>query len=145
MIKLKEPYVYYDDTNDVLYIYDGKTEVAQIEQPQFDLKYVAESLGCEIENSAVVSQNRELVKIEPSGICRLSKPVAEIDGRHVLWYRFAGEEYKVVEAFTDENGEFVMFDVGNVDSNIVETVYFVNVKAECYLRDCLIDEGDNDD
>lgn len=144
-IKLNEPYMYYDKENDTLYIYDGENEVAQLKHPKIDLACLEQSLGCIIDNSVTAYQIRELVKVAPSGICKLSKPVAEFDGKRIIWYRFAGKEYKIAEAFTDENGEFTMFDVGDTDSKMVEVVYFTSREAECYLRDCLIDEDVEDD
>ena len=38
-----------------------------------------------------------------------------------------------------------MFEVGNIKSKMAEVVYFTNKKFECYLRDCLIDEGIDDE
>ena len=40
MIKLKEPYMIYDDEKDVMHIYDGKAEVACIEHPLINLDYL---------------------------------------------------------------------------------------------------------
>ena len=141
MIKLKEPYMVYDDEKDVVHIYDGKAEVACIEHPLINLDYLAQSLGCIIENSVSITRNKEIVKIAPSGICETSEPVAEFDGNHIVWYRFSGEDYKIADVFMDQNGEFTMFDVGDTESKMAEVVYFTSRKSECYLRDCLINEG----
>ena len=145
MIKLKEPYMVYDDEKDVVHIYDGKAEVACIEHPLINLDYLAQSLGCIIENNVSMKINREIVKIAPSGICETSEPVAEFDGNHIVWYRFSGEDYKITDVFMDNNGEFTMFDVGDTESKMAEVVYFTNKKFECYLRDCLIYEGVDDE
>lgn len=145
MIKLKEPYMVYDDEKDIVHIYDGKAEVACIEHPLINLDYLAQSLGCVIENNVSITRNKEIVKIAPSGICETSDPVAEFDGNHIVWYRFSGEDYKIADVFMDNNGEFTMFDVGDTESKMVEVVYFTNKKFECYLRDCLIDEGIDDE
>ena len=51
MMKLKEPYMVYDDEKDVVHIYDGKVEVVRIEHPLINLDYLAQSLGCVIENN----------------------------------------------------------------------------------------------
>lgn len=45
----------------------------------------------------------------------------------------------------DKDGEFTMFDVGDTESKMVEVVYFTSRKSECYLRDCLINEGIDDE
>ena len=140
MIKLKEPYMVYDDKKDVLCIYDRKVEVAQITHPLINLDYLAQSLGCIIENNVSITRNKEIVKIAPSGICETSEPVAEFDGNHIVWYRFSGEDYKIADVFMDKNGEFTMFDVGDTESKMAEVVYFTNKKFECYFRDCLIYE-----
>ena len=145
MIKLKEPYMVYDDEKDVVHIYDGKEEVARIEHPIINLDYLAQSLGCVIENNVSITTNREIVKIAPSGICETAEPVAEFDGNHIVWYRFSGEDYKIADVFKDKNGEFTMFDVGDTESKMAEIVYFTSGKFECYLRDCLIDEGVDDE
>ena len=105
MIKLKEPYMFYDDKKDVVHIYDGKVEVVRIEHPLINLDYLAQSLGCVIENNVIITSNKEIVKIAPSGICETSEPVAEFDGNHIVWYRFSGEDYKIADVFTDKNGE----------------------------------------
>lgn len=145
MIKLKEPYMVYDDEKDIVHIYDGKAEVVCIEHPLINLDYLAQSLGCVIEDNVSIMSNKEIVKIAPSGICETSKPVAEFDGNHIVWYRFSGEDYKIADVFMDNNGEFTMFDVGDTESKIAEVVYFTNRKSECYLRDCLIDGGIDDE
>ena len=145
MIKLKEPYMVYDDEKDVVHIYDGKVEVACIEHPLINLDYLAQSLGCVIENNVSIKRNKEIVKIAPSGVCETSDPVAEFDGNHIVWYRFSGEDYKIADVFMDNNGEFTMFDVGDTESKMAEVVYFTNKKFECYLRDCVIDEGIDDE
>ena len=145
MIKLKEPYMVYDDEKDVVHIYDGKVEVACIEHPLINLDYLAQSLGCVIENNVSITRNKEIVKIAPSGVCKTPDPVAEFDGNHIVWYRFSGEDYKIADVFMDNNGEFTMFDVGDTESKMTEVVYFTNKKSECYLRDCLIDEGIDDE
>lgn len=145
MIKLKEPYMVYDDEKDVVHIYDEKVEVACIEHPLINLDYLAQSLGCVIENNVSITRNKEIVKIAPSGVCKTSDPVAEFDGNHIVWYRFSGEDYKIADVFMDNNGEFTMFDVGYTESKMAEVVYFTNKKSECYLRDCLIDEGIDDE
>lgn len=145
MIKLKEPYMIYNDEKDVVHIYDGKVEVACIEHPLINLDYLAQSLGCVIENNVSIKRNKEIVKIAPSGVCETSDPVAEFDGNHIVWYRFSGEDYKIADVFMDNNGEFTMFDVGDTESKMAEVVYFTNKKFECYLRDCLIDEGVDDE
>ena len=145
MIKLKEPYMVYDDEKDVVHIYDGKAEVACIEHPLINLDYLAQSLGCVIENNVSMKINREIVKIAPSGVCETSNPVAEFDGNHIVWYRFSGEDYKIADVFMDNNGEFTMFDVGDTESKMAEVVYFTRRKSECYLRDCLIYEGVDDE
>ena len=49
MIKLKEPYMVYDDEKDVVHIYDGKAEVACIEHPLINLDYLAQSLDGDID------------------------------------------------------------------------------------------------
>ena len=139
MIKLKEPYMVYDDEKDVVHIYDGKAEVVRIEHPIINLDYLAQSLGCVIENNVIITSNKEIVKIAPSGVCETSNPVAEFDGNHIVWYRFSGEDYKIADVFTDKNGEFTMFDVGDTESKMAEVVYFTSRKSECYLCDCLID------
>ena len=144
MIKLKEPYMVYDDEKDVVHIYDGKAEVACIEHPLINLDYLAQSLGCIIENNVSITRNKEIVKIAPSGICETSKPVAEFDGNHIVWYRFSGEDYKIADVFMDKNGEFTMFDVGDTESKMAEVVYLTRRKSECYLRDCLIYEDTDD-
>ena len=141
MIELKEPYMVYDDEKDVVHIYDGKAEVVQIKHPLINLDYLAQSLGCVIENNVSITRNREIVKIAPSGVCETSNPVAEFNGNHIVWYRFSGEDYKIADVFTNKNGEFTMFDVGNTENKMVEVVYFTSRKSECYLRDCLINEG----
>ena len=141
MIKLKEPYMVYDDEKDVVHIYDGKAEVVCIEHPLINLDYLAQSLGCVIENNVSIMRNKEIVKIAPSGVCATSNPVAEFDGNHIVWYRFSGEDYKIADVFMDNNGEFTMFDVGDTESKMAEVVYFTSRKSECYLRDCLINEG----
>ena len=128
MIKLKEPYMVYDDEKDVVHIYDGKVEVVRIEHPLINLDYLAQSLGCVIENNVIIMSNKEIVKIAPSGVCETSEPVAEFDGNHIVWYRFSGEDYKIADAFMGKNGEFTMFDVGDTESKIVEVVYFTNKK-----------------
>ena len=140
MIKLKEPYMVYDDKKDVVHIYDGKAEVVRIEHPLINLDYLAQSLGCVIENNVIITSNKEIVKIAPSGICETSEPVAEFDGNHIVWYRFSGEDYKIADVFMDKNGEFTMFDVGDTESKTAEVVYLTSKKSECYLRDCLIYE-----
>lgn len=140
MIKLKEPYMVYDDEKDVVHIYDGKAEVVCIEHPLINLDYLAQSLGCVIENNVIITSNKEIVKITPSGVCKTSNPVAEFDGNHIVWYRFSGEDYKIADVFMDENGEFTMFDVGDTESKMAEVVYLTRRKSECYLRDCLIYE-----
>lgn len=145
MIKLKEPYMVYDDENDIVHIYDGKAEVVCIEHPLINLDYLAQSLGCVIENNVSITKKREIVKIAPSGVCETSEPVAEWDKNHVVWYRFAGEDYKIADVFMDNDGEFTMFDAGDTESKMVEVVYFTSRKSECYLRDCLIDDGVNDE
>lgn len=145
MIKLKEPYMVYDDEKDAVHIYDGKVEVACIEHPLINLDYLAQSLGCVIENNVSIMRHKEIVKIAPSGVCKTSDPVAEFDGNHIVWYRFSGEDYKIADVFMDNNGEFTMFDVGDTESKRAEVVYFTNKKSECYLRDCLIDEGIDDE
>lgn len=145
MMKLKEPYMVYDNEKDVVHIYDGKEEVALIEHPLINLDYLAQSLGCVIENNVSMKINREIVKIAPSGICETSEPVAEFDGNHIVWYRFSGEDYKIADVFMDNNGEFTMFDVGDTESKMAEVIYFTNKKFECYLHDCLIDEGIDDE
>lgn len=145
MMKLKEPYMVYDNEKDVVHIYDGKEEVALIEHPLINLDYLAQSLGCVIENNVSMKINREIVKIAPSGICETSEPVAEFDGNHIVWYRFSGEDYKIADVFMDNNGEFTMFDVGDTESKMAEVIYFTNKKFECYLHDCLIDEGADDE
>lgn len=144
-MKLNDPYMYYEKESDILYIYDGENEVAQLEHPKIDLACLAQSLGCIIDNSVTGHQVRELVKVAPSGICKLSNPVVEVGGLRTIWYRFAGEEYKITDAFTDDDGEFTMFDAGNTDSKMADVIYFTSVKSECYLRDCLIDDGMNND
>ena len=145
MIKLKEPYMVYDDEKDVVHIYDGKVEVVRIEHPLIKLDYLAQSLGCVIENNVSITSNKEIVKIAPSGVCETSESVAEWDGNHIVWYRFAGEDYKIADVFMDKDGEFTMFDVGDTESKMVEVVYFTSRKSECYLRDCLINEGADDE
>ena len=140
MIKLKEPYMVYDDEKDVVHIYDGKAEVVCIEHPLINLDYLAQSLGCVIENNVIITSNKEIVKIAPSGVCETSNPVAEFDGNHIVWYRFSGEDYKITDVFMDKNGEFTMFDVGDTESKMAEVVYLTRRKSECYLRDCLIYE-----
>ena len=145
MIKLKEPYMVYDDEKDVVHIYDGKVEVVCIEHPIINLDYLAQSLGCVIENNVIITSNKEIVKITPSGVCETSNPVAEFDGNHIVWYRFSGEDYKIADVFMDKNGEFTMFDVGDTENKMVEVVYFTSRKSECYLRDCLINEGADDE
>lgn len=145
MIKLKEPYMVYDDEKDVVHIYDGKVEVVCIEHPLINLDYLAQSLGCVIENNVSVIKNREIVKIAPSGVCETSEPVAEFDGNHIVWYRFSGEDYKITDVFMDKNGEFTMFDVGDTENKMAEVVYFTSRKSECYLCNCLIDEGTDDE
>ena len=145
MIKLKEPYMVYDDEKDVVHIYDGKAEVACIEHPLINLDYLAQSLGCVIENNVSITRNKEIVKIAPSGICETSEPVAEFDGNHIVWYRFSGEDYKIADVFMDKNGEFTMFDVGDTESKMAEVVYFTNKKFECYFRDYLIDRCVDDE
>ena len=145
MIKLKEPYMVDDDEKDVVHIYDGKAEVACIEHPLINLDYLAQSLGCIIENNVSITRNKEIVKIAPSGICETSEPVAEFDGNHIVWYRFSGEDYKIADVFTNKNGEFTMFDVGDTESKMAEVVYFTSRKYECYLRDFLINEGADDE
>ena len=145
MIKLKEPYMVYDDEKDIVHIYDGKAEVACIEHPLINLDYLAQSLGCVIENNVSITEKREIVKIAPSGVCETSQPVAELDGNHIVWYRFAGEDYKIADVFMDKDGEFTMFDVGDTESKMVEVVYFTSRKSECYLRDYLINEGADDE
>ena len=145
MIKLKEPYMVYDDEKNVVHIYDGKVEVAWIEHPLINLDYLAQSLGCVIENNVSITRNKEIVKIAPSGVCKTSDSVAEFDGNHIIQYRFSGEDYKIADVFMDNNGEFTMFDVGDTESKMAEVVYFTNKKSECYLRDCLIDEGIDDE
>ena len=145
MIELKEPYMVYDNEKDVIHIYDGKAEVVYIEHPLINLDYLAQSLGCVIENNVSITSNKEIVKIAPSGICETSEPVAELDGNHIVWYRFSGEDYKIADVFMNNNGEFTMFDVGNTESKMAEVVYFTNKKFECYLRDCLIYEDTDDE
>ena len=145
MIELKEPYMVYDNEKDVIHIYDGKAEVVCIDHPLINLDYLAQSLGCVIENNVCITSNREIVKIAPSGICKTSDPVAEFDGNHIVWYRFSGEDYKIADVFMDNNGEFTMFDVGDTESKMAEVVYFTSKQSECYLRDCLIDEGIDDE
>ena len=145
MIELKEPYMVYDNEKDVIHIYDGKVKVVQIEHPLINLDYLAQSLGCVIENNVSITSNKEIVKIAPSGICETSEPVAELDGNHIVWYRFSGEDYKIADVFMDNNGEFTMFDVGDTESKMAEVVYFTNKKFECYLRDCLIYEDTDDE
>ena len=140
MIKLKEPYMVYDDEKDVVHIYDGKVEVVRIEHPLINLDYLAQSLGCVIENNVIITSNKEIVKIAPSGVCETSNPVAEFDGNHIVWYRFSGEDYKIADVFMDKNGEFTMFDVGDTESKIAEVVYLTRRKSGCYLRDCFIYE-----
>ena len=140
MIKLKEPYMVYDDEKDIVHIYDGKAEVVCIEHPLINLDYLAQSLGCVIETNVITTSNKEIVKIAPSGICETSEPVAEFDGNHIVWYRFSGEDYKIADVFMDKNGEFTMFDVGDTESKMAEVVYLTSKKSECYLRDCLIYE-----
>ena len=142
MIKLKEPYMVYDDEKDVVHIYDGKVEVVYIEHPLINLDYLAQSLGCVIENNMSIMRNKEIIKIAPSGICETSGPVAEFDGNHIVWYRFSGEDYKIADVFANKNGEFTMFDVGDTENKMIEVVYFTSGKLECYLRDCLINEDD---
>ena len=144
MIKLKEPYMVYDDEKDVVHIYDGKVEVARIEHPLINLDYLAQSLGCVIENNVSITSNKEIVKIAPSGVCKTSDPVAEFDGNHIVWYRFSGEDYKIADVFMDNNGEFTMFDVGDTESKMAEVVYFTNKKSGCYWRNCLINEDTDD-
>ena len=145
MIKLKEPYMVYNDEKDIVHIYDGKVEVVRIEHPLIKLDYLAQSLGCVIENNVSITSNKEIVKIAPSGVCETSESVAEWDGNHIVWYRFAGEDYKIADVFMDKDGEFTMFDVGDTESKMVEVVYFTSRKSECYLRDCLINEGADDE
>ena len=145
MIKLKEPYMVYDDEKDVVHIYDGKVEVVRIEHPLINLDYLAQSLGCVIENNVIITSNKEIVKIAPSGVCETSDPVAEFDGNHIVWYRFSGEDYKIADVFMDKNGEFTMFDVGDTESKMAEVVYFTNKKFECYFRDYLIDRCVDDE
>ena len=145
MIELKEPYMVYDDEKDVIHIYNGKVKVVQIEHPLINLDYLAQSLGCVIENNMSIMRNKEIIKIAPSGICETSEPVAELDGNHIVWYRFSGEDYKIADVFKDKNGEFTMFDVGDTESKMAEVVYFTSKKFECYLRDCLIDEDTDDE
>ena len=129
MIKLKEPYMVYDDEKDVVHIYDGKVEVAWIEHPLINLDYLAQSLGCVIENNVIITSNKEIVKIAPSGICETSEPVAEFDGNHIVWYRFSGEDYKIADVFMNKNGEFTMFDARDTESKMVEVVYFTRRKS----------------
>ena len=145
MIKLKEPYMFYDDEKDVVHIYDGKVEVVRIEHPLINLDYLAQSLGCVIENNVIITSNKEIVKIAPSGVCETSEPVAELDGNHIVWYRFAGEDYKIADVFMDKDGEFTMFDVGDTESKMAEVVYLTRRKSECYLRNCLIYEDTDDE
>lgn len=145
MIKLKEPYMVYDDEKDVVHIYDGKVEVIRIEHPLINLDYLAQSLGCVIENNVIITHNKEIIKIAPSGICKTSNPVAEFDWNHIVWYRFSGEDYKIADVFMDENGEFTMFDVGNTESKMAEVVYLTSRKSGCYLRDCLIYKDTDDE
>ena len=145
MVKLKEPYMVYNDKKDVIHIYDGKVEVVRIEHPLINLDYLAQSLGCVIENNVSIMRNKEIVKIAPSGICKTSATVAEFDGNHIVWYRFSGEDYKIADVFMDKNGEFTMFDVGDTESKMAEVVYLTRRKSECYLRDCLIYEGADDE
>lgn len=145
MIKLKEPYMVYDDEKDVVHIYDGKVEVVCIEHPLINLDYLAQSLGCVVENNVSITRNKEIVKIAPSGVCETSEPVAEFDGNHIVWYRFSGEDYKIADVFMDKNGEFTMFDVGDTESKMAEVVYLTSRKSECYLRDCLIYEDTDDE
>ena len=145
MIELKEPYMVYDNEKDVVHIYDGKVEVVRIEHPLINLDYLAQSLGCVIENNVSITTNREIVKIASSGVCETSNPVAEFDGNHIVWYRFSGEDYKIADVFMDKNGEFTMVDVGDTESKMAEVVYFTSRKSECYLRDCLINEGADDE
>ena len=145
MIELKEPYMVYDNEKDVIHIYDGKAEVVCIEHPLISLDYLAQSLGCVIENNVSIMRNKEIIKIAASGICETSDPVAEFDGNHIVWYRFSGEDYKIADVFMDNNGEFTMFDVGDTESKMAEVVYFTNKKFECYLRDCLIYEDTDDE
>ena len=145
MIELKEPYMVYDNEKDVIHIYDGKVKVVQIEHPLINLDYLAQSLGCVIENNMSIMRNKEIIKIAPSGVCETSEPVAEFDGNHIVWYRFSGEDYKIADVFMDKDGEFTMFDVGDTESKMVEVVYFTSRKSECYLRDCLINEGADDE
>ena len=128
MIKLKEPYMVYDDKKDVVHIYDGKVEVVRIEHPLINLDYLAQSLGCVIENNVIITSNKEIVKIAPSGVCKTSNPVAEFDGNHIVWYRFSGEDYKIADVFMDKDGEFTMFDAGDTESKMVEVVYFYKKK-----------------
>ena len=128
MMKLKEPYMVYDDEKDAVHIYDGKAEVACIEHPLINLDYLAQSLGCVIENNVSITKKREIVKIAPSGVCETSEPVAEWDGNHIVWYRFAGEDYKIADVFMDKDGEFTMFDAGDTESKMVEVVYFYKKK-----------------
>ena len=128
MVKLKEPYMVYDDEKDVVHIYDGKAEVVRIEHPLINLDYLAQLLGCVIENNVIITINKEIVKIAPSRICETSNPVAEFDGNHIVWYRFSGEDYKITDVFMDNNGEFTMFDAGDTESKMVEVVYFYKKK-----------------
>ena len=128
MIKLKEPYMIYNDEKDVVHIYDGKAEVVRIEHPLINLDYLAQSFGCVIENNVSITHNREIVKIAPSGICETSEPVAEFDENHIVWYRFSDEDYKITDVFMDKNWEFTMFDVGDTESKTVDVVYFTRRK-----------------
>ena len=145
MIELKEPYMVYDNEKDVIHIYDGKVKVVQIEHPLINLDYLAQSLGCVIENNVSIMRNKEIIKIAASGICETSESVAELDGNHIVWYRFSGEDYKIADVFTNKNGEFTMFEVGDTESKMAEVVYFTSRKSECYLRDCLIHEDTDDE
>ena len=145
MIELKEPYMVYDNEKDVIHIYDGKVKVVQIEHPLINLDYLAQSLGCVIENNVSIMRNKEIIKIAASGICETSEPVAELDGNHIVWYRFSGEDYKIADVFMDKDGEFTMFDAGDTESKMAEVVYFTSRKSECYLRDCLIHEDTDDE
>ena len=92
-----------------------------------------------IENSTYFKEITENVKVDKSGVCRVSNSVAKLDGKHIIWYKVGDENYKITEAFADERGIFAMFKIDKCSFNIIKVIYFTNVKPECHLCSCLIE------
>ena len=93
----------------------------------------------DVENSTYFKEITENVKVDESGICKVSNSVAKLDGKHIIWYKAGDENYEIAEAFADEKGIFAMFKIDKHFFDVIKVVYFTNVKPDCCLCDCLIE------